>query len=102
MAGALFAGSVLALDRNALGVRHQELSERLKDVEKALAVAESQVLDRRVESVAQPDEPKASCGDANAVVDAYQNRHDPGVRLAARPDGKSGVEERADAEPSSF
>ena len=33
--------AVLTLDRNALGVRHQELSERVRDIEKALAVAEA-------------------------------------------------------------
>jgi crescentin len=33
--------AVLLLDRNALGVRHQELSDRAKDLEKALAVAET-------------------------------------------------------------
>jgi teichoic acid transport system ATP-binding protein len=41
-------------------------------------------------------------GDANTVVDAYEHRHDPGDRPAARPDGKSGVDARAYAEPSSL
>ena len=31
--------AVLTLDRNALGIRHQELSERVKDLEKTLAAA---------------------------------------------------------------
>jgi hypothetical protein len=39
----------LTLDRNALGVRHQEASERLKDVEKALAAAESGASEARAE-----------------------------------------------------
>ena len=39
-------------------------------------------------------------GDANAVVDAYQSRHDPADRPAIGPDLKSGVDARADAEPS--
>jgi teichoic acid transport system ATP-binding protein len=41
-------------------------------------------------------------GDSNAVVDAYEHRHDPGNRPATRPDAKSGVDKRAYAEPSSF
>jgi hypothetical protein len=39
--------AVLTLDRNALGVRHQEASERLKDVEKALATAETSASEAR-------------------------------------------------------
>ncbi|HET8583582.1 MAG TPA: hypothetical protein VFL65_10025, partial [Jatrophihabitans sp.] len=38
-------------------------------------------------------------GDSDAVVDAYQNRHDPARRPAT---AKSGVDTRAYAEPSSF
>ena len=38
-------------------------------------------------------------GDADSVVDAYQNRHDPAHRPAT---AKSGVDTRAYAEPSSF
>src|SRR6202046_1824748 len=41
--------AVLTLDRNALGVRHQEASERLKDVEKALAAAETGASEARAE-----------------------------------------------------
>ena len=40
-------------------------------------------------------------GESNAVVDAYEKRHDPGARRATRPAAKSGVDPRAYADPSS-
>ncbi len=40
-------------------------------------------------------------GDADAVVDAYQSRHDPESRQATTPNQESGVVTRVQAEPSS-
>jgi teichoic acid transport system ATP-binding protein len=41
-------------------------------------------------------------GDADTVVDAYEERHDRGARRAARPTAKSGANPRVYAEPSSL
>jgi len=41
-------------------------------------------------------------GDANAVVDAYEDQHDEGAHRAPRPTPRSGAEPRVYAEPSSF
>lgn len=41
-------------------------------------------------------------GDSNAVVDAYENRHDPGDRMAKRPNKKSGVDPRDYVESSTI
>ena len=41
-------------------------------------------------------------GDANTVVDAYEERHDRGARRATRPTAKSGVDSRVYTEPSSL
>lgn len=40
-------------------------------------------------------------GDSDTVVDAYEKRHDPGARPAVRPEKQSGVDARAEREPSS-
>jgi teichoic acid transport system ATP-binding protein len=40
-------------------------------------------------------------GDPDEVVDAYQQKHDPGERRPARPEARSGVASRDHAEPSS-
>ena len=41
-------------------------------------------------------------GDANAVVDAYENRHDPGDQTPTRPNSQSGAHSRGYAESSSI
>jgi teichoic acid transport system ATP-binding protein len=41
-------------------------------------------------------------GGVNAVVDAYENRYDPGDRRATRPEEEPEVDDRVQAEPSSL
>ncbi len=41
-------------------------------------------------------------GEANTVVDAYEDRHDRGARRAPRPKAKSGVDARVYPEPSAL